>query len=612
MALIKIQQGQISGTVGPVDNVLHDDLVKSGRTLDDDLNSLRSQIKRIQGTGAWIHEISGSQDLYKIYEAMRVDSTDVQFQNDVNVINDLVVTGSVEVLETVKSLGGFSGSLTKLSNGDDYLLEGNNITLFTGAIGNIEITANPGDIEGGVQYNVEGLFTANNTFIFQAGNSSNSSPMGKLYLTGSMAQGSSSVAPGDNSHAQGYSTLSTGSYSHAEGSGSISFGQYSHAEGGDTLASGSMSHSEGLETEASGQAAHSEGWATFASGSHSHAEGYGTEALGDGSHAEGSGSFAIGEYSHAEGEATTASGSFSHAEGQGTIASGSHSHAEGFGTIARGQWSHAAGSGSFANGEGSHAEGKLTTADGDYAFAGGFATQATGDASFAFGSGTVALSNFSFAVGEGTVASGSAQFIAGAYNKHTNAESIFVIGNGTSDLSRSDIFIVNPDLVMVGSGSVGSDVFFYVGTHGNANKALFSGSIYASGTVSSVGGFTGSLTTLMNGSEYLRPEVGIEISTGSLGEVYIGNDLNSVAKGIFMGDSALINDDTSILTFSSIGTLAVADWKHVDVYLNGAYLSYGPGKDLSDITKTSIKIDESIVDSLLPEDIISVTLRNIE
>ena len=53
-------------------------------------------------------------------------------------------------------------------------------------------------------------------------------------------------------------------------------GDYSHAEGYSTAASGTASHAEGYSTAASGTASHAEGNSTAASGDYSHAEGYGT------------------------------------------------------------------------------------------------------------------------------------------------------------------------------------------------------------------------------------------------------------------------------------------------------------------------------------------------
>jgi hypothetical protein len=88
----------------------------------------------------------------------------------------------------------------------------------------------------------------------------------------------------------------------------------------------SGSHAEGLSTISSGSYSHSEGRYTIATGDYSHAEGNATQAIGDFSHAEGYGTQAIGFASHAAGEETVALGEGSYAAGQGTIASGSLQH----------------------------------------------------------------------------------------------------------------------------------------------------------------------------------------------------------------------------------------------------------------------------------------------
>ena len=120
----------------------------------------------------------------------------------------------------------------------------------------------------------------------------------------------------------------------AQTTGNVASGDYSHAEGRKTTASGYYSHVEGDETYASGMASHAEGLRTEATGMGSHAEGFATHATGKYSHAEGSNVYARGDYSHAEGYSSEAKASYSHAEGYDTIASGSYSHAAGYGTIA--------------------------------------------------------------------------------------------------------------------------------------------------------------------------------------------------------------------------------------------------------------------------------------
>lgn len=376
-------------------------------------------------------------------------------------INDGVVatiSGST-FTGVVKFNAGLSGSLTRLTDGSDYLLAGKNITTVTGGLGSIEITANPGNVVDGIQYNSNGFFTANSNFTFAGG---------VVYLTGSLENGELTRASGPYSHAEGY--LSTGS------------ANYSHAEGYDTLASGLGSHSEGRENTASGLASHAEGILSIAGGAGAHAEGSGSIAMGEGAHSEGKLTSAPAEGSHAEGWVTITSGSWSHAEGKATITSGSWSHAEGVYTIARGEASHAEGSGSLATGVGSHAGGRSTTALGDFSHAGGVVTLASGYAASAIGSGSAALGNFSFAAGEYTHASGSAQVVFGKFNKPDNTDSLVVVGNGYSNEIRDDIFIINSGSVLVGSASLAPDTFFYVGTRPEATNSRFDGNVIVSGT----------------------------------------------------------------------------------------------------------------------------------
>ena len=200
--------------------------------------------------------------------------------------------------------------------------------------------------------------------------------------------------------------------------------EYAYIQGGPELnAYGYGSHAEGYGTRAMGIAAHSEGILTSASGDYTHAEGYGSNALGQYSHAEGYYVTAGGDGSHAEGLQSTANGVASHTEGHQTLAVGYGSHAEGRLTLASGAYSHAEGSSSVAFGTGSHASGLHT------------------------------------------IASGSFQTTIGQYNKRSNTTDLFVIGNGTSDASRSDILTVSTSsMILSASFTVftGSAVEFQV------------------------------------------------------------------------------------------------------------------------------------------------------
>ena len=222
---------------------------------------------------------------------------------------------------------------------------------------------------------------------------------------------------------------------------------------------------------------------------------------------------------HAEGGLTVASEIRAHAEGWYTLASGQQSHSEGLFTIGSGDSSHAEGEYTHAEGAGSHSEGYKTRALGNYAHAEGFYATASGGASHAEGWGSEAVGTYSHAGGVFTIASGSGQTVVGKYNKRDNEDSLFVVGNGTGDsnANRRDILLVNPDSVMVGSSSIGTDTFFYVGTQGSATTATFAGDTYVSGTGRFEVGLSGSLTQLVDGTSYLRAGTGINIVTGSGG-----------------------------------------------------------------------------------------------
>ena len=194
---------------------------------------------------------------------------------------------------------GFSGSLTRLKDGTRYLVAGPNVTINTASNGSIEISGSQASYWTS---NVAGnIFTTGSAVIYNG-----------LTITGSLVQGSDNVASGIYSHAEGWFTTASAPYSHAEGYGSsvsISTATGSHVEGYLTIASAQMAHAEGRATTAEGHYSHAEGYNTITIGQSSHVEGYLTITYGSGSHAEGSGSIAYGNYSHAEGIETIASGS---------------------------------------------------------------------------------------------------------------------------------------------------------------------------------------------------------------------------------------------------------------------------------------------------------------
>lgn len=119
------------------------------------------------------------------------------------------------------------------------------------------------------------------------------------------------------------------------------------------------------------------------------------------------GSVIIRKSPFAQGEEVTATGTNSCAQGDYTTAQGASSHAEGSGATAIGIASHAEGNSTIALGGGSHAEGYYT------------------------------------------IASGSGQHVSGRFNRHGDDTSLFIIGNGNDNSSRSDLFRATGSIVEV-------------------------------------------------------------------------------------------------------------------------------------------------------------------
>ena len=294
--------------------------------------------------------------------------------------------------------------------------------------------------------------------------------------------------------------------------GTYPLGDYSFAEGLDNYAQGLSSHAEGRETEALGWYAHSEGLNTI-SHYGGHAEGKLGVAIGDVSHVEGVGDVAettfnipasdlkeyytaienahddslsneiyrinntwsrkfydaegkeyhktgaYGKHSHVENFAnyTSPIAAGAHAEGHRTCALNIYTHAEGYYTVACGELSHAEGSHTVAWGKGAHAEGWLALARGDQSHAEGWKCMAAGFASHAEGAGTEAYAKCSHAAGRFTRTSGDlsnpqggliGQFVVGDYNKVVD-NAMFIVGKGTSDTSRKNLFEIRTDNSMV-------------------------------------------------------------------------------------------------------------------------------------------------------------------
>ena len=151
----------------------------------------------------------------------------------------------------------------------------------------------------------------------------------------------------------------------------------------------------------------------------------GSTASGLNSFAFGNNVTSSGDYSFSQGRVTTASGNWSHSEGRSTNASGLNSHAEGTNTNSSGISSHSEGDSTISSGSHSHSEGQSTLASGDY--------------SHAEGSGTTSYGQYSHSEGLGTITNGDYQLTIGQFNSTASTQSAFIIGNGSSNLNRSNL-----------------------------------------------------------------------------------------------------------------------------------------------------------------------------
>lgn len=337
--------------------------------------------------------------------------------------SNLGVTGSLEVTN------GISGSLTHLTDGTSYLVAGNNISIVSQSNGSITISNTFAD-DYFDSTTAGSIFTSGSAAFVGPGEwSTIDSPSDKgtdvfFYVSGSTAASRTNVA------------LFGG---HVIISGSMTQGNF--AASGGTTAQFARAHGE--RTSATGTAAHAEGRFAVAQGPYSHAEGDSTYTTGNGSHAEGLDSATYANYSHAEGRSTEARANYSHVEGYDAITRAEYSHAEGRDTetISTALYSHAEGSGSITVGVASHAGGLCT------------------------------------------IASGSNQTVFGQYNLRNNPDSLFVIGNGTSDNNsdRSDVIRVQPGTLGSGQLQVSGSMSVSGSYSGNTNTLSGPGTIGSAG-----------------------------------------------------------------------------------------------------------------------------------
>lgn len=113
MAISKIQQSQVSGSLSFDDSLAAGSGLAGKATLKGDLDALRSQVNKIIGKSNWFDALDGTQDLADIYAAVHMSGADAEFQGDIQVGgNDIKSSGGTVAL----SLDGANVSIAGAGN----------------------------------------------------------------------------------------------------------------------------------------------------------------------------------------------------------------------------------------------------------------------------------------------------------------------------------------------------------------------------------------------------------------------------------------------------------------------------------------------------------------
>lgn len=196
---------------------------------------------------------------------------------------------------------------------------------------------------------------------------------------------------------------------------------------------------------------------SFAAGINPLASGLNSIALGSGQ-ASGSNSLAIGGNSWARGPSSVSIGSFSSSFGFCSIAMGFRSWAEGDYSLAVGEFSRAVGESAISLGRDNESLGNASFSTGAFNRASGRSSTAMGTGNLAIGHNSTTLGQATEAHGEASLSSGYrtyaksyASVVLGQYNEKflasndsiwVSSDPLLILGNGTTEASRSNAIVV--------------------------------------------------------------------------------------------------------------------------------------------------------------------------
>jgi hypothetical protein len=251
---------------------------------------------------------------------------------------------------------------------------------------------------------------------------------------------------GNYSAAFGLDNEASGLYSFAGGKGSQATGDYAFAFGRNNLAGNAG-------TAAFGYANSAGGLFSLASGQNNTIVGVSSAALGDHNYVRGSSAFSSGTQNHT-GSANGTGGDYSAAFGNSTGAEATGCFTSGNQSLAKGDYSAVFGSNSqtATQAVGAFVSGNFASASGEYSVSLGYYTNSKSYLETSFGKYNAVFG------------STAASWVA--------TESVFEIGNGTSDIARSNSFVVMKNgNTGVGLGANAPQSLFEVGTAGDGSYA---------------------------------------------------------------------------------------------------------------------------------------------
>lgn len=117
-----------------------------------------------------------------------------------------------------------------------------------------------------------------------------------------------------------------------------------------------------------------------------------------------------------------------------------------------------------ATGLSSYTHGDGTISAGAFSRAVGGSSQAIGGYSYAMGFNTRTVGTYSLTHGNTTIASGSYQFVIGQFNSRNNTTDLFVIGGGSNDSNRRDVFNVSTSSITVNNSLIISSSLIFIPT----------------------------------------------------------------------------------------------------------------------------------------------------